>query len=452
MATNTGEPLVELRNVSKHFGTSRGLVEWALGREPTPVRAVDGVSLTIERGDVVGIAGESGCGKTTLGKLLVKLYEPTGGEIRFDGRNVADLSREEEARFRSRVQMVFQDPFQSLNPRMTVYDSVAEPLVVNGLIDDHRGRRERVIEVLSDVGLSPGEAYVDAFPNELSGGERQRVAIARALVVDPEFVVCDEPVSMLDASIRAGVLNLMKELREEYGLTYVFISHDLSLVRYMCDETAIMYLGDVVERGRTADLAEDPKHPYTEALFDAVPVVDRHGDRERADVTGEVPDPRDPPAGCKFHPRCAYLIPPDGWTGSQDAFRRAHRFKRRALAGAIDGEEYDGDSGTTSRDEAAETLLRRGLALEAPRERQHGSRADARSGGRIDVDALELPPEAESILREAARNLADGDRESVERLLADEFTTVCERKHPAVRPAGDQETRCHLHGASPESD
>ncbi|MFC7008086.1 ATP-binding cassette domain-containing protein [Halalkalicoccus salilacus] len=169
MATNTGEPLVELRNVSKHFGTSRGLVEWTLGREPTPVRAVDGVSLTIERGDVVGIAGESGCGKTTLGKLLVKLHEPTGGEIRFDGRNVADLSREEEARFRSRVQMVFQDPFQSLNPRMTVYDSVAEPLVVNGLIDDHRGRRERVIEVLSDVGLSPGEAYVDAFPNELSG-------------------------------------------------------------------------------------------------------------------------------------------------------------------------------------------------------------------------------------------------------------------------------------------
>ncbi len=243
MATNNADSLVEIQNVSKLFDLSQSAIDQLLGREAQPVRAVQNVDLTINRGDIMGIAGESGCGKTTLGKLLVKLYEPTEGRIMFDGRDMSELLRENQREFRERVQMIFQDPFESLNPRMTVFQSVVEPLKINDIGDGYQDRRERVVQVLNDVGLAPAEAYLNEFPKELSGGERQRVAIARALVVNPDFIVCDEPVSMLDVSIRAGVLNLMKELQDEYGLTYVFISHDLSLIRYMCDRTAIMYLG-----------------------------------------------------------------------------------------------------------------------------------------------------------------------------------------------------------------
>ena len=292
MATNRGaDVLIRLDGVSKHFDTAPGVMDRLFRREPTPVRAIDDVNLTIERGETMGVAGESGCGKTTLGKLLVQLHETTEGSITFDGTDISELA-ENESEFRQRVQMIFQDPFESLNPRMTVYQSVVEPLKINDIGSGYRERRNRVIEVLNDVGLSPAEAYLEEFPRELSGGERQRVAIARALVVDPDFVVADEPVSM-----RAGVLNLMQDLQDEYGLTYLFISHDLSLIRYMCDRTAIMYLGEVVEQGPTVDIVEDPKHPYTEALFDAVPEVEGYEQRQRANVSGEVPSPRDPPAG-----------------------------------------------------------------------------------------------------------------------------------------------------------
>ncbi|ACV12016.1 oligopeptide/dipeptide ABC transporter, ATPase subunit [Halorhabdus utahensis DSM 12940] len=446
MAGTIDSTLMEVRDVSKLFGSSQGLLDTLLGREPQPVRAVDGVSLSVEEGEVLGIAGESGCGKTTLGKMLVKLLNPTEGDVEFDGMDVTDLSAAEQREFRQRVQMIFQDPFESLNPRMTVEDAVAEPLQINDIGEDYYERRDRVIEVLEDVGLAPAEPYLRSFPHELSGGERQRVAIARALVVDPDFVVADEPVSMLDVSIRASVLNLMQDLREEYDLTYVFISHDLSLIRYMCDRTAIMYLGDVVEIGDTDDIVTDPKHPYTEALFDAVPVIDPDAERDRANVTGEVPSPRDPPTGCKFHPRCPSVIPPDDWTGSQDAFRRCLQFKLGIQRETLGPTDIPEDEESDDVEEEVDALLRHGLVLDVPE--PHRIDPEELSEG-VPVEALDLPAAVESALRDAARDvLTDGDYDSARDRLADRIESVCETEIPDLREAEDRTLACHLYGSS----
>ncbi|WP_128478048.1 oligopeptide/dipeptide ABC transporter ATP-binding protein [Halorussus pelagicus] len=440
------DPLIEVENLSKWFGMSQGIVDRLMGNEPTPVKAVDDVSLTINEGDIMGIAGESGCGKTTLGKLLVQLYEPTKGSIHFDGNDITEMSNDEEEEFRKRVQMIFQDPFESLNPRMTVFQSVVEPLRINDMHDGYSERRERVIEVLNEVGLSPAEAYLNEFPKELSGGELQRVAIARALVVNPDFVVCDEPVSMLDVSIRAGVLNLMKELQDEYGLTYVFISHDLSLIRYMCDRTAIMYLGDVIEQGPTDEVVMNPKHPYTEALFDAVPEVAPDAERRRANVTGEVPNPRNPPSGCRFHPRCSKIIPPQDWSGSQPAFRRAFQFKRKVLSEQLGPEDVE-TSPETASGRAAEELMEHGLSLELPEEHRPASE----TGSRIDIETLDLPQAAETAIREAAERVVQSDYEGARDALDGEFQTICEHDHPDLREAGPQITACHLYESAAQT-
>ena len=294
--------LVEAHNLTKHFPLRRGL----FGADHGAVRAVDGVNFTIEAGRTLGVVGESGCGKSTTAKLVLKLEEPTAGEIRFEGRALQTLDAEGLRRYRRSVQAVFQDPFASLNPRMRVDAIIAEPLVTNEKL---RGRevRQRVTRLLDLVGLPARSA--DLFPHEFSGGQRQRIAIARALALSPKLVVLDEPVSALDVSIRAQILNLLVDLQRDLGLAYLFIAHDLAAVAHMSHTIAVMYLGQLVEHGPAKTVATDPKHPYTQALFSAA--LPSHPDESRDEIilTGEVPSPVNPPSGCRFHPRCPHVLP-----------------------------------------------------------------------------------------------------------------------------------------------
>jgi oligopeptide/dipeptide ABC transporter ATP-binding protein len=294
--------LLEARNLTKHFPLRRGL----FGSDPGAVRAVDGVSFAIEAGRTLGVVGESGCGKSTTAKLVLKLEEPTAGEIRFEGRSLQSLDAAGLRQYRRSVQAVFQDPFASLNPRMRVGAIIAEPLVTNEKIDKAKAR-ERVARLLDMVGLPARSA--DLFPHEFSGGQRQRIAIARSLALSPKLVVLDEPVSALDVSIRAQILNLLVDLQRDLGLAYLFIAHDLAAVAHMSHSIAVMYLGQLVEYGPAKTVATDPRHPYTQALFSAA--LPSHPDETRDEIilTGEVPSPVNPPSGCRFHPRCPHVLP-----------------------------------------------------------------------------------------------------------------------------------------------
>ena len=294
--------LLEAHHLTKHFPLRRGLFSKALGA----VRAVDGVSFTIEPGRTLGVVGESGCGKSTTAKLVLKLEEPTGGEIRFDGQSLQSLDADGIRRYRKSVQAVFQDPYASLSPRMRVGSIIAEPLVTNEKLAKGEAKK-RVAHLLERVGLP--ERAADLFPHEFSGGQRQRIAIARALALSPRLVVLDEPVSALDVSIRAQILNLLVDLQRDLGLAYLFIAHDLAAVAHMSHAIAVMYLGKIVEYGPAKTVAADPKHPYTQALFAAA--LPAHPDEKRDEIilTGEVPSPINPPAGCHFHPRCPHVMP-----------------------------------------------------------------------------------------------------------------------------------------------
>ena len=300
MTTLNPNLLIDVRDLQMHFPISKGVI---FQSKVGDIKAVDGVSFQIMRGETLGLVGESGSGKTTLGRCILQLLRPTGGHVRFRGRDLTALSGKEMRPLRRELQVIFQDPYGSLNPRMTVGSIVEEPLTIHKQ-GNKEERKRRVEELFEVVGLNPG--MMDRYPNEFSGGQRQRIGIARALAVNPTFIVCDEPVSALDVSIQAQVINLLSSLQERFDLTYLFIAHDLSVVRHISDRVAVMYLGKIVEITGRDELYQDPKHPYTRALLSAVPIPDPvvEATRERIILTGDVPSPIDPPKGCSFHPRC----------------------------------------------------------------------------------------------------------------------------------------------------
>lgn len=299
MMKRENQILLETKDLKKYFAGKKGL----FNMNPPVVKAVDNINLTIHKGETLGLVGESGCGKSTLGRTILKLIPMTSGQVIYNGEDIASYSKKQMWEMRKKMQIIFQDPYSSLNPRMTVYDLVSAPLEVYG-IGSASERKEMVISILNDVGLD--KQYLNRFPHEFSGGQRQRIGIARALILNPEFVVCDEAVSALDVSVRAQVLNLMRKMQEKRNLTYLFISHDLSVVRHVSDRVAVMYLGSVVEIAGKHDLYGSPKHPYTKALLSAIPIPDANRKRNRIILEGDVPSAYRPPEGCKFHTRCPY--------------------------------------------------------------------------------------------------------------------------------------------------
>ena len=308
--------LVDVRGLKMYFPVTEGII---FSRVVAEVKAVDGISFYIKRGETLGLVGESGCGKTTTGRCILQLEQTTEGEILYDGMDLTKLTQKEMSPIREKIQVIFQDPYSSLNPRMKIGNIIAEPIKIHGIISDRKERDKRVRELLSLCGLDP--KFADRYPHEMSGGQRQRVGVARALALNPECIICDEAVSALDVSIQAQVINLLEDLRDKFGLTYLFISHDLSVIRHICHRVAVMYLGHMVELAECDELYDNPIHPYTRALLAAVPIPDPAVEAKRAHevVKGEVPSPINPPSGCVFHPRCPIAV--DGCSKAVPEFR-----------------------------------------------------------------------------------------------------------------------------------
>ncbi|HLY85348.1 MAG TPA: ABC transporter ATP-binding protein [Gaiellaceae bacterium] len=423
------EPLVSIRNLETYYSIRGNFADRLVGREAGVVRAVDGVSLDIRRGEVLGLVGESGSGKTTLGRTLLGLVRATGGSVEFEGREITGLRERRFRDLRRRMQVVFQDPHASLNPAMTIAQAVGHPLQIHGLVHDHAELRARVAEILETVGLAPAEAYLDKYPGDLSGGQKQRAVIARALILSPVLLVADEPVSMLDMSVRAKILELMLALKQDFELTYLYITHDLATARFFCDRIAIMYLGRIVEIGPAEAIYADPKHPYTQALLKAIPEPDPAKAVARDLPRGEVPDAASPPLGCPFHPRCPRAFEPCGWES-----RDLHDLLEMRWAGLA------GDP----RVEQEQRIVGDLAALDRPSSEVRFSPPRGRQ-----------PQEVVSLLeRVRAEDPEEPFWRGVERLEAAGTHLALvfhEPREPRLEPVGDSEVACHLYDESAAS-
>lgn len=439
-----GDPLIEIDNLSKYFQSESGILAGFFGSDD--VEAVDDVSFEIQRGETLALVGESGCGKSTLARAVLQLLQPTDGSVRYRGQELTEMSNRDIRPLRQNLQMIFQDPQSSLNPRMKVGQIIEEPMKAHGLpeagevpegLSKKEARREHSKQLLEDVGLK--REYYNRYPHEFSGGQRQRLNLARALSTNPDFVMCDEPVSALDVSVQAQVLNAMQKLQDEFGLTYLFISHDLSVVRYVADRVAVMYLGHIVELGEKEEVFEHPQHPYTQALLDSIPVPDPRETEVRTPIEGDVPSPINPPSGCRFRTRCPKLIQP-GTFGVEpgDEDRRESRLSSYGMDEEI--WQYtlsfvravDRRSFTVAADSSGDELLKRVTA-------------EFFGGG--------LPRgEPGDVLRESCELLAAEEWDEASELLLDSFTeqSICALEQPAYRVEneelpGEHFAACHLH-------
>ena len=423
--------VLEVDNLEKHYPITQGV----LRRQVGTVRAVDGISFDIERGETVGLVGESGCGKSTAATSILQLEEPTGGDVRFNGESIIDQTDAERKAFRRNAQMVFQDPESTFDPRMSVGESIAEPLRIHG-VSDREKRRAVAKNLLERVGMERSD--VDRYPHEFSGGQKQRIALARALVVNPEFIVADEPVSALDVSIQAKVIELINDVKEEFGLSMLFISHDMGVIREVCDRVAVMYLGEIVEMAPTEDLFKDPQHPYTQALIAAIPNSDPRKRGTGTQLTGDVPSPQDPPEGCRFHTRCPSVIQPEDYEFEQTAWRAVMDYRERL---SEDGIEAEG--------------IREFVATEEGIDESAVTEDQMRLAVREEFGVPEelSDAEADDVFAESLGYVFEGDEERALDLLADEFETVCETDTPeTVELAGNRRAACHLHAGIGESD
>ncbi|MFB6189581.1 MAG: ABC transporter ATP-binding protein [Halapricum sp.] len=399
------ETLLSVQELEKYYPIRSGLLRRVTGH----VKAVDGVSFEVREGETFGLVGESGCGKSTTASTLLGLEEPTDGTVTFDGDDVTAFDGREEKRFRRRAQIVFQDPNSAFDPRLTVGESVREPLEIHGVTDTERAEAI-VADTFERVGLSSGD--VDRYPHEFSDGQKQRIALARALVLNPDLLVADEPVSALDVSVQAEILTLLEDLQSELNLSVLLISHDLGVVQQLCDRVGVMYLGRLVERGPTEQVFEDPQHPYTEALLDSIPEPDPGAAAETVALSGDVPDPSDPPSGCSFHTRCPRVIPPEEYDFEDGAFRNLLNFRLDVESDAVDPDLDDADA---IRDEY-------GLPSELSDE------------------------DAQAVLQGAIEAVLSGERDTAAEQLSP-FETVCERSEPTLEETdAGHPAACHLHG------
>lgn len=414
----TKPDLIDVRDLSVHFGLRSGTLGRLVGRDAGTVKAVDGISVSLREGEVLGLVGESGSGKSTFGRALLGLAPATAGTIKFDGADLTSMSRRELRTLRQSIQMVFQDPSAALNPSMTVAEAVGDALRVHGMKSAVE-RRERVVDALERVGLSPVDLFLDKYPRDLSGGQKQRVVLARAIVMGPRVLVADEPISMLDMSVRAKILQLMLDLKQDLGLSYVYITHDLASAKFFCDRIAIMYLGRIVEIGTTEEIFANPRHPYTKALLRAAPDPDPARAVEKDLPRGEVPDAAAPPLGCAFHPRCAEAVAQCGWEGRDLRSLLETHWTRRTP------EEYDAESAVVGSLDA--------LA-------QPGRSVHVGTGGSSEVRAIldRIRSEApdEPLWRGVAGIADDGDGVRIDFHPGED---------PALRPAGGVDVACVLY-------